>query len=234
MNIVCVVIGIVFFVFVLSGWIQGLFKVIVSVAGLILSIIVANFAAPQVSGFLQEHTQMDEQLATYIAKELEFSDVGQTATKSAQVKVMNELPLPETLKSNLLNNNNSEMYDALAAAGVYEYISKSVAVVIMNAIVFLLIIMFCRLFFFFVGKSFDDLKKLPIVRSIDKIGGGALGSMKGLLVIWLFFLVLSITSMFEWSRNLTEQISTVPVLKLLYDNNILLDIVGDLTRVLFL
>lgn len=234
MNTVCILIGILFFICVLIGWAQGLFRVIVSVAGLVASLVIATYVAPHVSGYLEEKTQIDEQIAKHIVEELEFSDLGQEATRGIQVAVIQELPLPETLKNNILDNNNSEMYQALDVSGVYEYISKSIAVVILNAAVFLLFTFMCRVFFFFLGKSLGSLAKLPIVRSIDKVGGGLLGAMRGLILIWIFFLILSITSTFSWSQEVIVQIQQSAPLKLLYDNNVLLDIVGDLTKVLFL
>lgn len=234
MNIVCIVIGILFFICVLIGWMQGLLRVIVSVAGLIASLIVAIYVAPHVSGYIEENTQVDEKIASYISEELQFSDACKEATRGIQVAVISELPLPESLKSKILDNNNSEMYDALDVSSVYDYIAKSIAVVILNAAVFLLLIFICRIFFFFLGKSMGNFAKLPILRSIDKIGGGLLGAMKGLIFIWVFFLILSITSTFAWSQNIIAQINESALLKLLYDNNVLLDIVGDLTKILFL
>lgn len=234
MNIVCIVIGILFFICVMIGWMQGLLRVIVSVAGLIASLIVAIYVAPHVSGYIEENTQVDEKIANYISEELQFSDAGKEATRGIQVAVISELPLPESLKSKILDNNNSEMYDALDVSSVYDYIAKSIAVVILNAAVFLLLIFICRIFFFFLGKSMGNFAKLPILRSIDKIGGGLLGAMKGLIFIWVFFLILSITSTFAWSQNIIAQINESVLLKLLYDNNVLLDIVGDLTKILFL
>lgn len=234
MNVVCIIIAVFFLICVLIGWGQGLFKVILSVAGLIASIFVAAYVAPHLSGYLEEHTKLDEKMADYISGELQFSEKGQEATRGIQVAVINELPLPETLKSNILNNNNSEMYQALNVNSVYDYIAKTISVVILNAAVFLTLTLCCRIFFFFLGKSMGALTKLPIVRSIDKIGGGLLGAMQGLIFIWIFFLVLSITSTFAWSQEIINQISQTGLLKLLYDNNVLLDIVGDLTKVLFL
>lgn len=234
MNTVCMVIGILFFVCVLIGWAQGLFRVIVSVAGLVASLMIATYTAPHISGYLEEKTQIDEQIAKYIVEELQFSELEQEATKGIQVAVIQELPLPETLKNNILDNNNSEMYQALEVSGVYEYISKSIAVVILNSAVFLIFTFICRVFFFFLGKAMGELVKLPIVRSIDKIGGGLFGAMRGLILMWIFFLILSITSTFSWSQEIIAQIQQFVPLKLLYDNNVLLDIVGDLTKVLFL
>ena len=234
MNTVSIIIGILFFICVIVGWAQGLFRVIVSVAGLVASLAIAAYGAPHLSGYLQERTKVDERLADAIVEELEFSEMGQEAAKGIQVALIKDLPLPETFKDNILDNNNAEMYQALEATGVYDYIAKSIAVVILNAAVFLVLTFACRVFFFFLGHSLKGLAKLPILHSMDKIGGGLLGAMRGLILIWIFFLLLSITSTFSWSQEIIAQINQSVPLKLLYDNNVLLDIVGDLTKVLFL
>lgn len=230
---VCIVIGILFGICVLMGWMHGLFKVLISAAGFIASIVVAVYAAPYVSGYLEKNTQIDEKIAAYISEELQFSETGEEASKGMQVAIINELPLSDSLKSSILDNNNSEMYEALDVSGIYDYIAKSHAVVVLNAAVFLVLVFSCRLVFFFLKKTSDGLTKLPIVKWIDKIGGGCLGMIKGLIYIWVFFLILSITSTFEWSQEMILQISHSALLKLLYDNNLLLDIVGDLTKVLY-
>jgi hypothetical protein len=234
MNNVSIVAAVFFLVCVFAGLRKGLFKSVLSVAGLIASMVIAVYAAPHISGYLEENTQIDEKIATYITERLEFSEVGQDLSKSIQVSIINELPLPEGMRENILDNNNSEMYDLLEVSGVYDYIAKSVAVVILNTAVFLGLTFLCRLFFFILSRQLGDFTKLPIVRSIDKIGGGCIGFMKALIYVWVFFLILSISSTFEWSKQIILQIQNSPFLKLLYDKNILLDIVGDLTKILFL
>ena len=234
MNTVCIVIGVIFLIFVVAGWIRGFFKVLISVAGLIVSIIVGLYVAPHLSGYLQENTDIDDKLAVYIAEKLEFSEMGEETSKGIQVALIGSLPLPDVMKDNIQNNNNLETYDVLKATGVYDYIAKSVSVVILNGAVFLVLTLICRIIFFFLGIMAKGLTDIPILRSFDKIGGGVLGSVKGLIFIWIFFLILSITSTMSWSQNLISDISQSAILKLLYDNNVLLDIVGDLTKVLFL
>ena len=233
MNAICIIIGMFFLVCVIVGWARGFFRVLISVAGTIASIIVAVYVAPYVSGYLQENTDMDEKLAIYIAQKLEFSNLGEETSKGVQVAIIDELPLPNTLKNNILNNNNLETYDILKATGVYDYITKSIAMVILNGAVFIVLVLMCHVIFFFLGRLAKGLDSIPIVRSINRIGGASLGAIQGLVVIWVFFLILSITSTLAWSQNLVDQINDVWILKLLYDNNILLDIVGDLTKVLF-
>lgn len=234
MDWICIVIGVLFLICLVSGWARGLFKVLLSVAGMIASIIIATYIAPSVSGYLEEHTKIDDNIAAYISEELSFSDSEEETSKGVQVEVINDLPISETLKANILDNNNSEMYAALGATGVYDYIAKSMAVVILNGMVFLVLVVVTQVFFSTLGKAAEGLTKLPIIRSIDKIGGGLLGAMQGLILIWILFLLLSITSTSEISQEMIKAINQISFLKLLYDNNLLLDIVGDLTKVLFL
>ncbi|MBR1598347.1 MAG: CvpA family protein [Lachnospiraceae bacterium] len=233
MNTVGIVIGIFFLVCVIVGWARGFFRVLISVAGTIASLLVAVYFAPYVSSFLQEKTDMDEKLAVYIEQKLEFSDIGEETSKGVQVAIIDNLPLPDTLKDNILDNNNLETYDILKATGVYDYIAKSIAMVILNGAVFLVLILMCRVIFLFLGRLAKGLTTIPIVNSINRIGGAFLGAIQSLIAIWVFFLVLSITSTLSISASVIEQINDVWVLKLLYDNNVLLDIVGDLTKVLF-
>ncbi len=229
----CILIGIVFSVCVLVGCFRGLIKVILSVAGLLASILVAVYAAPHLSVYLQENTKIDEKIADYISEELHFDEMAEETSKGIQVTLINALPLQDNIRSGILNNNNAEMYKALGVNSVYDYIAKSIAVILLNAMVFFIMTVLCRLLFFFIGKKSEGFSRLPIVKWMDKLGGGLLGALKGIVLIWLFFLLLSVTGASTWSRDITAQINQIYPLKLLYDHNIILDIVGDLTRILY-
>lgn len=233
MNAVCIVIGLVFLINVILGWARGFFRVLISVAAAIAGILLGLYFAPYISSYLKENTDTDDKLAVYIEQKLEFSDKTEDKSKGVQVEIIEELPLPDVMKANILNNNNTETYDVLKATGVYDYISKSVAVVILNGAVFLVLALMCIVVFKFMSLLIKGITSIPIIKSIDRIGGGVLGGLHGILMIWVFFLTLSITSTFSASQIIIKQVCESDILKLLYENNILLDIVGDLTKVIF-
>lgn len=233
MNAVCIVIGLVFLINVILGWARGFFRVLISVVAAIAGILLGLYSAPYISSYLKENTDTDDKLAVYIEQKLEFSDKTEDKSKGVQVEIIEELPLPNVMKANILNNNNTETYDVLKATGVYDYISKSVAVVILNGAVFLVLALMCIVVFKFMSLLIKGITSIPIIKSIDRIGGGVLGGLHGILMIWVFFLTLSITSTFSVSQIIIKQACESDILKLLYENNILLDIVGDLTKVIF-
>lgn len=233
MNVVSGIILGIFAICILADTIRGLFRSILSVASLVVSVALAIYVSPYVSGMIQERTTYDEKLAEVIANEMKFSQNDKVESRSEQVAAVNGLALPEHIKTSIVDNNNSEIYDLLDVSGVYDYVAKSVAIVIINAAVFLLLALMCKITFFILIHNTNSFTKLPIVRSIDKIGGGVLGALKALIYTWGFLVVVSITSTTEWSQQILAQIDATPILKLLYENNILLDIVGDFTKVLF-
>lgn len=226
--------GIGFALCVLVGWIRGLFKVVISMAGLIASLLAAAYIAPHVSGYLQEHTQIDEKIALQVSEKLHFSDMSKETSKGIQVEVIQKLPLSDQIKEGILNNNNSDMYKVLDVSGVYAYIAKSIAVIILNTGVFLCLALLCKIIFFLIGKAGGGFVKLPVVKWMDHLGGGILGGLKGIVLIWILLLLLSVTSTSEWSRKCIQQVEQNAVLNFLYENNLLLDMVSDLNKVLFL
>ncbi len=231
---VCMVLGVVLLVFVVVGYLRGLFQVLISIASLIASIIIAVYAAPHLSSWLQEHTEADEKLAVYISEQMSFSGKKEETSKGVQVEEINSLGISDQMKGVILNNNNSDMYKALGVTGVYGYISKSIAVMFINVTVFVLLAGFCRVFFFILKRKAGKLTEdLPVVKWMDRTAGALLGAAKGVLLTWIFFLILSVTGTYEWSRECTRQIKENPAVSFLYENNLLSDMVVDVGKVMF-
>ena len=97
MDWICIVIGVLFLICLIAGWTRGLFKVLLSLAGMIASIMVATYIAPSVSGYLEEHTTWDDEIAVYISEKMSFADSENEISKGIQVEVINDLPISETL-----------------------------------------------------------------------------------------------------------------------------------------
>lgn len=233
MSTVEIIIGIVLLVFIIVGWIQGFFKVALSMVAVIAGLIMSFYFTPQISSYLTKNTSLDESMTKGIFQYLNFSEENEQESRSNQITIIKELPFPKEIKKNILTNNNSEMYGAMNVNSIYEYIAKSLALIIINTFVFLSLLLISKIFFSTLGKSFEKMVELPVVRWVDKLGGTLVGAMKGMISIWIFFLIISITSATKWSAYMIEEISESIPLKLLYDHNVLLDIVANLTRVLF-
>lgn len=92
-----------------SGFRRGLFRTLLIVGAMILSMIGATYATPVVGHWIQEHTQIDERIETYVIQKLQL-DPTQEDGKTAQMQIIDELPFPEGMKLAVINNNNTETY----------------------------------------------------------------------------------------------------------------------------
>ncbi|EOS27048.1 hypothetical protein C806_00641 [Lachnospiraceae bacterium 3-1] len=67
----------------------------------------------------------------------------------------------------------------------------------------------------------DIIAKLPVIESINHMGGLVVGLLEGLLVIWILFFVIALCQGSQWGNQMMQEIQENPLLQWLYQNNIL-------------
>lgn len=67
----------------------------------------------------------------------------------------------------------------------------------------------------------DIIAKLPGIDSINHIGGLVVGLLEGLLIVWILFFVIVLCQGSEWGSQMMTEIQENPLLKLLYESNVL-------------
>jgi uncharacterized membrane protein required for colicin V production len=72
------------------------------------------------------------------------------------------------------------------------------------------------------GVSLNLLTTLPVLSSVNRIGGALIGGVIGFLMILLFLAAVSIIADTGNAKQLVEMIDNSEILKSLYDNNIVL------------
>ena len=79
----------------------------------------------------------------------------------------------------------------------------------------------------------DVASHLPIIRGMNKILGALLGAVQGILTVWVFFAVITMAMGTELGMKLYEQILEQPVLNYLYEHNVILDMISNLSKLIF-
>lgn len=67
----------------------------------------------------------------------------------------------------------------------------------------------------------DILAKLPVIESINHLGGLAVGLLEGLVVVWILLFVVVLCQGTEWGRPMMESMQQNPLLRMLQENNVL-------------
>lgn len=208
---------------VLYGHYRGFLRMAVTFSALILSLLVVRVALPHVTGYLQEHTEIQKSIGESLLKTVggDLQIFSATHTPSQERALIEQLKVPESLKQTLLENNNREIYRALNVDGFFDYIASYLASALLELICAVILFLLVYIGLHILIRWLDLISRIPIIHGINQIAGAVLGGVQGLLAVWLFFLVIQICSGYSWTSGLLEQIGTSTWLRFLYESNLL-------------
>ena len=69
----------------------------------------------------------------------------------------------------------------------------------------------------------DIIGALPVIGTLNHAGGAAVGAVVALVIVWIAFLLITVTYSSEFSASCFAQIQQNPILTFLYENNPLLE-----------
>ena len=75
--------------------------------------------------------------------------------------------------------------------------------------------------------------KLPLLKQANQLAGLALGAFQAVLIIWLFFAVVTIISGTEFGQSVFGYINSSKLLSFLYKNNIPMNFITKTVANLF-
>ena len=102
------------------------------------------------------------------------------------------LKLPELLRKNLEENNNAETYAALSVGTMTEYVSGYLARTVINGLSYVLAYILSTIMIRLIVYVLNLIAGLPVLKTANKLTGGAVGFLKGIVFIWIAFLVLTV------------------------------------------
>lgn len=234
MNILGIIVIIITGICVWRGYAQGLFRSIVIAVGIIGAMVLSAYATPYVSKALQQYTSIDEKLELSIIEQMNLDVTRENTTKNEQMQLIEALPVPETLKLAVVNNNNSDVYAGLNVRGFEEYLAHYLSCIIINCLAFVIVQLVITVGLFALLHITKVLTEIPILHGIDKTGGVILGLIQALAIIWCLFVVVALFGNTPLGIAAFEQISSNPVLNFLFEHNWFMDRMTNITNVLFM
>lgn len=143
-------------------------------------------------------------------------------TKEEQISQIEDSMLPEFLKDQLLENNNSIVYEELGVQYFPEYVASYISRLAVNIVAFLVTFAFAVLIVKALSAAIDILGDLPVVGVFNHAGGAFVGIFVAVFIVWLGFLILTLMYSTEFGQQCFAMIEESAVLTYLYDTNILL------------
>lgn len=215
MNVLLIVTLLILAGFSFVGMKTGLIKMIFSLISTIVALLCASLFSPILANMLEQNTGVHDFLTKKVETVLEaVAPDAQSITDYLQ-----SLPLPELIKNTVQEDSDTLQAVSAQALAVETYICERIVSVIINSIAFAVTFFVALLTLFVLCRVLDLISKLPLLNEMNHMAGLAAGLAEGVLVVWIFFVVLTMFTGTEFGQNAMRMISENALLSYLYDNN---------------
>ncbi len=210
------------------GWHKGFLRMLFSVGTVLISLILTLMLAPRVEHFLKEKTglydMMQEKYSSflntreddsYIRSLAENLNTGEEA--GSRENFLSLIKSRETLEEtaqNALQAVTDESKQLLAAgfAGLSVKAAAFLLTWIVTGILIRILLGVIRI-----------IEKLPVIHGANKAAGLFLGGLIGLLLLWIFFALVTAGAATDPGSKCMKQIADSPILSVLYRHNFILN-----------
>lgn len=156
-----------------------------------------------------------------ISAETLFQTIGEVSLDQ-QIQQVENTVLPDFLKEALLENNNNIIYQELGVTTFWDYVAAYIARMLIHVVAFLVTFLLAIIIVKALMAAVDIIGELPVIGTLNHVGGAAVGALVALVIVWIAFLLITVTYSTEFSASCFEQIQQNPILTFLYESNPLL------------
>lgn len=139
--------------------------------------------------------------------------------RDMQIAAIEGADIPEIFKSLLLTNNNDEIYKKLGAETFVEYVAGFLSGLIINVLAFLLTFIIVTIILRAIIFALDIVANLPVLGLLNRLAGGVLGALGGLIIVWFLFLIITMLYTTSVGRDMYTLIQGNEFLKIIYEYN---------------
>jgi uncharacterized membrane protein required for colicin V production len=209
----------------------GFIKTVFSLVSLILALILTIWISPMVKDYMKGNEKFYNGIATKVEKLLPFGE--EEVVEEEQSLAIEGLSVPKSIKEELLENNTAESYKEMAITSFKEYVSRYLTGVIINSLSFIVTFVAILIILWVIFMALDLISKLPLLNQVNKTAGLLAGLVHGLIVVWLFFILLNVFGSTAFGQSIMKLVGENEVLGIIYNNNILLKFITGATKIIF-
>lgn len=224
MNWLLIVVSAILIVNALIGYKMGFIKSIFSLISFVLALILTIWISPTVNKSLAENEKFHQMISEKTELMLSIDD--KEAEASDQEELINDLPLPNSIKDTLIENKEK------GENNLKEYIVDYVTGVIINAISFVLTFLVVFILLWVISFALNIISKLPLIHQMNKLAGLFMGAIQGFIIVWLLFILLTVFGGTQIGQDAFQMIQDSRILDYIYNNNLLLRIVTNAVSLL--
>lgn len=139
--------------------------------------------------------------------------------RDIQIAAIEKADLPTVFKTLLTTNNNKDMYKELGVKTFAQYVGHYLAKLVINIIAFLSTFIIVTIIIRAIVFALDFVSELPVLGILNRLAGGVIGGVGALIIVWTFFIVVTLLYVTEFGKQMYQMIDSNTFLQLLYDYN---------------
>jgi uncharacterized membrane protein required for colicin V production len=232
MNILVLIILAILVINAIIGMKVGFVKTVFSLCFMIVAVILTIWINPYVNNFMRGNDQISGSISTKVETVLHLENEKE-ADVSGQTEQIEGLSLPQSIKDSLVKNNTADVYEALSVNSFKKYVTTYLSGIIINALAFIITFLVILIALWIVSIALDLISKLPLINQINKTAGLLAGIVHGLVIIWLFCILVTVFGGTEFGQKALQMIGESQFLSFIYNNNFLLQFVTGATKMFF-
>ncbi|MCL2752532.1 MAG: CvpA family protein [Defluviitaleaceae bacterium] len=187
---------------ILGGMWRGFIRAILGFTSFIIAIFLTNLLYPSLGRFLRGIDGLYASMSTSISRMLNLEGRFEQGIHGTYTQFIENLPLPAAVRDTLLQNYSDQtVAESLNATGVVDYISGFLAGLAINIIAIVVVFVLVLIGLAVLSRSLNLVAKLPVIRTLNKLLGAAVGAVFGLLLTWL---VLGIVVVYFSANSATD------------------------------
>ena len=215
------------------GWRVGFVKSVFSLVSTIAVIIITILVSPIVSNMLKSSEKIAGGIQGKLEQVIDLSGIADNLSSEEEkdpVAFIDGLTLPDSIKDTIKDSLADTMEEKKAEAADFvgdklsaleKYICELLTNIILNAVGFFVTFIVAAAGIAILCFVLDLLSKLPVLHQINTLFGVAMGALEGLVILWIFFIVITMLGSTEFGQSCMTMISESKILSFLYDSNIL-------------
>ena len=200
MNIIDIIILVILGVSMIYGVYRGFVHTLLSVACFLLSVLIAFAFGPRLSAIVSNSKGVSSTLATYTDAVARVGDYDLAAANVSQLsdslinQVLENVSLPQSIQNIPRSNLSNQSFAGTGLSTVNDYVSNTVVAVAINILCFLACFALSYVVLSLLLSLIQHVFRLPLLRQLDWLAGGAFGLMRGALLLYALFLVVPLLS----------------------------------------
>lgn len=205
----------------IMGYRKGFIYACLGFLPVVVSFFGAKMISPVCSKILRKTTLFDF-FKKNVYEGLNLGNLLEEKTELYQTTFIDQMNIPDFLKSALLENNNSVVHSLFQTEKLQDYIASYFANICLNIIsVVLAAVILYVIMKLFLG-ALNIVSKLPVISTVNRMCGLAIGGAKGILIVWFVGIVLVFFYYNEVFQQFFALLEESYVTAFLYHHNLLL------------